>query len=247
MPIIVKNLPSYLSIRTKLGGELLLIAKSKKVCSFLKENLHKIKNVNSDTTKIEKNWVQVYKRSTKSTFYRHVNSLIQNLPRCKTILEHGCSIGHVSQELAKRAEHVFGMDTSFYAVLEAKRKNLKNSDFVVANSLAQPFGNKKFNMVVALNVLDLVEPLELLKILSSQAKNFLILSDPYDFERGKDSVKTPVDANGIRQNLTKKGFQLIQNTRYPSYIPWKLNINDRLYLNYKVDLIIAKKLESITP
>lgn len=242
VPLVVENFPSYFSIRTKLGGELLLAAKSKQIRSFLKENLRKIRNGSNETTRLEKNWMEIYKRSTKSTFYRHINPAIKNLPKCKAVLEHGCSIGYISKELARRATHLFGIDTSFYAILEAKRQNLKNSDFIVAESLAHPFGNKKFDMVVALNVLDIIEPLELLKTISSQTKKFVILSDPYDFERGKDSVKRRIDANGIRSNLEQKGFQLIQNTKYPSYIPWKLNVNERLHLNYKVDVIVAKKL-----
>jgi hypothetical protein len=77
--------------------------------------------------------------------------------------------------------------------------------------------------------------------MSSQTKRFLILSDPYDFERGKDSVKTRVDEKSVRTNLKQKGFELIQNTTRPVSIPWKLNVNDRLNLIYKVDVIVARK------
>lgn len=241
VPFIVKDLPSYFSIRTKLGGELMLKATSGLIRSFLKENLAKIKNVQNDTTQLEKNWVQIYKRSTRSNFYKYIIGLIRNLPRSNLVLEHGCSIGYVTKELAKRSGMVFGIEPSFNAILEAKRQNLYNSDFIVADSLNPPFGNRKFDLVVALNVLDIIEPLELLKTVSSQTKRFVILSDPYDFERGKDSVKARIDANGVRLNLKKRGFQLIQNTKSPRFIPWKLNINQRLHLNYKVDVIVGKK------
>jgi 2-polyprenyl-3-methyl-5-hydroxy-6-metoxy-1,4-benzoquinol methylase/uncharacterized protein YbaR (Trm112 family) len=240
VPLLLKDLSSYLSIRPKLGGELMLIVKSIKIRSFLKENLRKIKNPQSDTTKLEKNWVAIYKRSIKSRFYTHVKNSIQKIPKCKLVLEHGCSIGHVSTELAKRNDIVFGIDRSFYAILEAKRKNLKNSDFVVADSLNHPFGNKKFDVVVALNLLDIIEPLELLKVILSQTKRFIVISDPYDFERGKDSVKTHIDAKEVRLNLMQNGFRLIQSTKQPSFIPWRLNVNSRLHLNYKVDMIVAK-------
>ena len=241
IPLLLADLPSYLSIRTMLGGELMLIVKTAKIRSFLKENLCKIKNPQNDMTKLEKDWVKIYEHSIKSRFYNHIKNSIQQLPRCKLVLEHGCSTGNMSKELAKKNDNVFGIDQSFYAILEAKRKNLKNCDFVVADSLKSPFENKKFDMVVALNLLDIIEPLELLKIMSCQTKRFVIISDPYDFERGRDSVKTRIDANGVRLNLIQNGFRLIHNTKHPSFIPWKLNVNSRLNLNYKVDVIVAQK------
>ena len=130
----------------------------------------------------------------------------------------------------------------FYALLEAKQKSLNNSDFVVADSLNSPFGNRKFDMVVALNLLDIIEPIKLLKVITTQTKRFVVISDPYDYERGKDSVKIRIDANGVRAYLIKNGLRLIQNTAKPSYVPWKLNVNNRLDLNYKVDMIVAKKV-----
>jgi len=240
IPLLLDNLSSYLSVRAKLGGEIMLIAKNTRLRSFLKENLHKIKNPQNDTTNLEKNWSSIYKRSIKSKFYSHVKNSIQKLPKCKLVLEHGCSIGHVSNELAKRSQTVFGMDQSFYAILEAKRQNLKNSDFVVANSLNPPFGNKKFDMVVALNLLDIIEPLKLLKVILNQTKRFVLISTPYDFERGKESVKNRIDANEIRLHLRQNGFRLIHGTKQPGFIPWKLIVNDRLNLNYKADLIVAR-------
>ena len=241
VPLLLADFPSYFSIRAKLGGELMLTAKTTRIRSFLKENLRKIKKIQSDATKLEKDWVEIYKHSVKSKFYNYIKNSIQKIPKCKLVIEHGCSIGYVSKELKKKNDVVFGMDRSFYAILEAKRKNLKNSDFVVGDSLIHPFGNKKFDLVVALNVLDIIEPLKLLKVISSQTKRFVVISDPYDFERGKDSVKTRIDAKEIRLNLLQNNFRLTQNTKQPSFIPWRLKINNRLNLNYKVDVIVAKK------
>ena len=241
VPLMLEDFPSYFSIRAKLGGELMLSAKTVKIRSFLKENLQKIKKLQSDTTKLEKDWVKIYKHSIKSKFYNYIKNSIQKIPKCKLVLEHGCSIGYMSKELTKKNDIVFGIDRSFYAILEAKRKNLKNSDFVVADSLNHPFGNKKIDLVVALNVLDIIEPLKLLRVISSQTRRFAVISDPYDFERGKDSVKTRIDAKEIRLNLAQNGFRLTQNTKQPNFIPWRLNVNNRLNLNYKVDVIVAKK------
>jgi 2-polyprenyl-3-methyl-5-hydroxy-6-metoxy-1,4-benzoquinol methylase len=140
--------------------------------------------------------------------------------------------------LSKKNQQVFGIDKSFYALLEAKKRKIKNCDFILADSLHAPFRNS-FDMVVALNVLELIEPVELLNVISKQTSKFIILSDPYDYERGKKSVKVKLDAESLRITLNKMGFKFLQNTNKPSFIPWKLHVNPRLELNYKVDLILA--------
>ncbi|MGI0087491.1 MAG: hypothetical protein ACREBI_05985 [Nitrosotalea sp.] len=112
---------------------------------------------------------------------------------------------------------------------------------MVADSLNPPFGNQKFDLVIALNLLDITEPSKLLQVVLPQSGRFLVLSDPYDFERGKDSVKSKTSPEELRSHLRNTGFKLIQRTTHPGFISWKLNVNSRLSLNYKVDLIIAQK------
>lgn len=94
---------------------------------------------------------------------------------------------------------------------------------------------------MALNLLDIIEPRKLVRVISQQAKKFLVLSDPYDFERGKGSVKRRITPQELRHSIQNSGFKLIHGTSKPTYILWKLNVNPRLRLNYKVDLIVGKK------
>ncbi len=167
----------------------MLQSKSGKMRSFVKNVLRKIRHASDDTSELKKRWVGIYKQSTRSKFYRHVGDSIQKLPSCNLVLEHGCSIGCMAREAAKRNSCVFGIDKSFYGILEAKKHQRKNTDFVVADSLNPPFGNQKFDLVMALNLLDIVAPQKLLQTMSRQTKKFLVLSDPYGFERGKNSIK----------------------------------------------------------
>lgn len=237
----LEDFAAYLSIRMTLGGQLMLMAKSSKMKSFVKSTLGMIKGASEDTSDLERNWRGIYKRSSRSKFYIRVKDSIQKLPRCDIVLEHGCSIGSVARESAKRNTRVFGIDKSFYGILESKKNQRKNSDFVVADSLNPPFGNQKFDLVIALNLLDIIEPPKLLHVVLSQSGRFLVLSDPYDFERGKGSVKSKTSPEELRLHLKSTGFKLIHGTANQSFIPWKLNVNSRLSLNYKVDLIIAQK------
>lgn len=241
VPFMLDDMPSYFSIRMSLGGQLMLLATSSKMKSFVKETLRKIKHTSEDTSDLERKWVGIYRNSLRSKFYSRVRDLMQKLPASSLVLEHGCSIGNMVRESAKRNSVVFGMDKSFYGIVEAKKNQRKNSDFLLADSLNTPFGSQKFDLVMALNLLDIVEPSKLLKIISRQTKKFLMLSDPYDFDRGKNSVKTKTGPEELRSYLRNAGFAIVQGTGKPSYIPWKLNVNSRLYLDYKVDVIVARK------
>lgn len=240
VPFMLGDLSSYFSIRMSLGGQLMLLAASSKMKSFVKGILRKI-NASEDTSDLEQKWAGIYKCSLRSKFYSHIRDLMQKLPAGGIVLEHGCSIGNVSRESAKRNSVVFGIDKSFYGIVEAKKNQRKNSDFLVADSLNTPFGSQRFDLVMALNLLDIVEPSKLLKTVSRQTKKFLVLSDPYDFDRGKSSVKAKTSPEELRSYLKNAGFAMVQGTGKPSYIPWKLNVNSRLYLNYRVDVIVARK------
>ena len=239
IPILVEDLSLFLSIRTKLGGYLLLNTKNQKIKLLIKKSLRNIKKIGDDTTDLEKNWVGIYKKSKPTMFETKIKNLIRKLPKCDFVVEHGCSIGTISTMMARCHGTVFGIDKSFFALLEAKKHKTKNSDFFLADSLSLPFGTMKFDLVVALNVLELVEPLKLLKTLGTQSRKFVILSDPYDYDRGKNSVKIRLDEKTLRSKLKQMGFRLIAGTARPSFIPWKLRVNPRLELNYKTDLILA--------
>ena len=241
IPILIDDLSSYFSVRMKLGGFLMLKARNRKTQSLIKESLRKIKQVSDDTTNLEKNWANIYKRNQNSLFVKKIKNAILKLPRCDYVIEHGCSIGITSENLAKHNNSVFGIDKSFFALIEAKKRKLKNADFFVADSLMQPFGNKKFGMVVALNVLELIEPALLLKVIFSQSDRFVILSDPYDYDRGKNSVKVQLYQKDIRAKFSQNGFKLIHGTKRPSFSSWNLSVNQRLSLHYKVDIVVAEK------
>ena len=229
----------FFSVRAKLGGYLLLNIENKKLKSLIRKSMQQIKKVGYDTTDLEKNWVEIYKKSKPAAFESKIKNIVKKLPRCNFVVEHGCSIGKMSEIVARHHKMFFGIDKSFFALLEAKKRKIKNADFVLADSLSGPFGTMKFDIVLALNVLELIEPVKLLTIIKTQAKKFLILSDPYDYERGKSSVKVKLDAKSLRSKLQQLGFKLTCGTAKPSFISWKLDVNPRLTLNYKVDLILA--------
>jgi len=241
IPILVDDFVSYLSNRTKLGGSLYLKAKHHSMKSFLKKSLSKVKKLD-DRTLVEERWVRIYQNSTRSRFYGIIRNKLGKLPKSKLALEYGCSIGTISRFMARNSDITFGIDRSFSGILAAKRIKAENLDFFVADSIKHPFGNQKFGLVVALNLLELVEPKQLIGTASKQIKKgTFVLSDPYDYDRGERSVRNPVTPEDLRKELKRCGFSLISGTKKPSFIPWNLNLNPRTKLNYSVDIIIGKK------
>ena len=239
IPILWDNFSNYLSSRRILGGKLYKLTISPKLKSFVKKSL---KSKDNDRSNLEEKWARIYQNSKTSKFYSEIKKNLDSLPSSKLVLEHGCSIGIVTSHMANSNDLVFGLDRSFSAIEYSKKQFKENLDYFVADSLSLVFGKLQFDLVLALNVLEIIEPQVLLKSISKQiTRGHFVISDPYDFDRGPASVKNPIDASSLRMNLKNLGFKISNSTKKPSFIPWNLKINPRATLNYKVDLVIAQK------
>lgn len=242
IPIIWDDFSKYISERMMLGGKLFNFASHDKMKKFLKHSLSISKRNTDDRTTLEERWSNIYQNSQKSKFYSIIKNELDAMPKSKLVLEYGCSIGIMTSFLANSNQNVFGIDRSFSAISVAKKTQKDNLDYFVADSISDIFGKTKFDLILALNVLELVEPKDLLEHISQQIpKGRFVISDPYDFDRGKNSVKKPLDELTLRTSLEELGFTISVKTKKPSYLTWNLKLNPRSTLNYKVDLIIAKK------
>ena len=242
IPIIWDDFSKYISERMMLGGKLFNSASHDKMKKFLKHSLSISKRNIDDRTILEERWSNIYQNSQKSKFYSIIKNELDAMPKSKLVLEYGCSIGIMTSFLANSNQNVFGIDRSFSAISVAKKTPKDNLDYFVADLMSNVFGKTKFDLILALNVLELVEPKDLLKYISQQIlKGHFVISDPYDFDRGKNSVKKPLDELTLRTSLEELGFTIFVKTKKPSYLTWNLKLNPRSTLNYKVDLIIAKK------
>jgi len=242
IPILWDDFKNYLSNRPRLGGMLYTKAVTPKLKLYIKDTLGSILKDLTDVSLVEKRWSLIYEKNKKSKFYDTIKKSLDKIPNSRTTLEHGCSIGIMTRHLAK-SHDVFGIDKSYPAIEIAKKYDSKNLDYFVADSLSHPFGNAKFDSVVGLNLFEIIEPKLFLKLLSRQVRSggFLILSDPYDFERGEKSVKEPLHEESIRSELVRLGFSISKETKKPAFLPWNLKLHHRATLQYKVDLIIGKK------
>ena len=243
IPVLWDDFPKYLSSHKVLSGKFYQLANSHKMKEFLKNSLSKIMwGKDDDRTTLEERWSEIYQNSKRSRFYTLIKRNLDSISNSKLVLEYGCSIGVTTSHLADSHEMVFGIDRSFSALRRAKKSFRSNLEYIVADSLSPIFGKLQFDLILALNVLELIEPLELLKHVSKQISDgYFIVSDPYDFDRGKNSIRKPFDESTLRANMENLGFKISTRTKNPSYIPWSLKINPRATLNYKVDLLIGRK------
>ena len=242
IPILWDDFSEYLSSRKILGGKLYQLIQTQHLKKFLKSSLSKINPVYDDRTKLEERWSTIYQNSKNSKFYSFLKSNLKIAKKSDLVLEYGCSIGIMTSFLAESHKMVFGIDRSFTALRYAKKSYKNNLDYVVSDFLYPIFGNLQFDLVLALNVLELVEPMELLNNVSKQiSTGYFVVTDPYDFDRGTNSVKKPLDEITLRMNLKNLGFKITSKTKNPSNLSWNLKLNSRATLNYKVDFIIGKK------
>ncbi|MBT8252107.1 MAG: methyltransferase domain-containing protein, partial [Nitrosopumilus sp.] len=177
IPILWDDFGNYLSSRKLLSGKLYQLSINKKMKSFLKTAMSKTV-FTDDRTALEDRWSKIYQNSRHSKFYSIIKNHLDSLPKSDFVLEHGCSIGITTFSLADTHKMVFGIDRSFSALQIAKKSSKSNLDYFVADSLSPIFGKLQFDLILGLNVLELIEPLELLKHMSKQiSSGYLVLTD----------------------------------------------------------------------
>jgi SAM-dependent methyltransferase len=257
--VIVNDLATYASQRPKILGRWLVESKSRRMKDFLKQTAKHVRATAEDRyemggawfapyiamhahkSNVDKHFAKIVNQSFDA-FYRNIADLIlHKIPSKGLCLDIGCALGTTANMLAKQFDFVFGVDQSFSFVRESrKRHNAKNNEFLVANALQLPF-EKKFDLIVSLNLIDLVDPKKLLTNVHSLLANrgHLVLADPYDFRDERGNPRKLYDAKSLRGMLSDIGFRIDRSTSVESFIPWVLRIHNRAYLVYFDDLIIA--------
>lgn len=260
VPLLVENFSKYASQRINTFGKWIVKCKSSGIKSYLKSEGLKIHGPTmSDRYEENSRWYESYlhfrqdfplddkllpllkKEIKPNNIYKMLTD--ENLSLDGIGLDIGCSIGSSTFELSKKLSYVFGIDLSFSFILEARKimqsRKIYNIEFIVADATNLPFESHFFQSIVALNVIDRIDFYKLVssvnRCIKKQGK--LVLIDPYDFV--DNNSKDKLDSTRIRQELESMGY----NTEYgDSYIPWILRVNERCYLFYFVDLVVATKI-----
>lgn len=265
--IIVNDFSNYIQNRTEMYGKWLLESKTDAMKNFLKETGRNLSRNISESDLYEDGgiWYSPYKwfqqedhgedRLMKSLkwnlkpdelYDRAINSINPKLDGIA--LDIGCAMGKTTIKLAKKYSFVIGVDLSFSFIKEARKlmqQDLQgNAEFCVADIASLPFRRMKFDLILVMNLIELINPVELLLTIHKLLKPHcdVIITDPYDYNR-KRTTEKKYDARSFRHLIEDNGFEINESyKKKEAFIPWILKINERVYLFYFVDFIKAKKL-----
>ncbi|MGI0022891.1 MAG: class I SAM-dependent methyltransferase [Nitrososphaeraceae archaeon] len=260
VPLLVENFSKYASQRINTFGKWIVNCKSSRIKSYLKSEGLKIHGPTmSDRYEENSRWYDSYlhfrydfppgdrllsllkKEIKPDNIYKMLTD--ENLSLNGIGLDIGCSIGSSTFELSKKLSYVFGVDLSFSFILEARKimqnRKIDNIEFVVSDATNLPFESHFFQSIVALNVIDRIDFYKLVSAVNACLKKQgkLIIFDPYDSV--DNNSKDKLDSIQVRKKLESMGYNTESGD---SYIPWILKVNERCYLFYFVDLVVATKI-----
>lgn len=259
VPIVLQNFHEYARRRIVIYGKWITNSKSSGLKDFLRSEGTKIHFRTSNDLYEENNLLYRTYLNNHNKYYLddrllsllkrkiepdHIYKMLgkKSLNLSGIGLDIGCSFGSSTFELAKRLPLVFGVDLSFSFILEARKriheKMVKNVEFIVSDAIKLPFESRFFQSVVALNLVDRVDPHKLIDSINSciNDNGKLILIDPYHFVNENSNEQS--SSIQIRKMVEKFGYKIESKE---SYIPWILKMNQRSYLFYFVDFIVAKR------
>ncbi|MCM8788149.1 MAG: methyltransferase domain-containing protein [Candidatus Omnitrophica bacterium] len=189
---------------------------------------------------INENWPKILnKKEFKKRFDLIFNSLLKNYDfKNKKVLDAGCGLGLITNELIKRKSDVYGIDISKKSVEYLKNKF--NSEKFMFSSVAKlPFKNDFFDLVIFTEVLEHIEKKDQLTALRElyrvlKPKGFLVLTTPnllwrpfFKFLeiikiRPYHGIENWYRIKKLKKTIESLGFRIIEERHFNFLYPTKI-------------------------
>ena len=154
----------------------------------------------------------------------------------KSVLDVGCGEGFVSSRLCDK--HLVGVDISRSA-LNLAMQNSPGAAFALGDIYRLPFGEKSFDLVMAMEVLEhLEEPEKAIAELGKLSKKYCLFSvpnEPYfrimDLLRGKNIVRLGSDVEHVNHWSEKRFAELVSGdfdiVGFKKPFPWLMALCEK--------------------
>lgn len=236
IPILCEDLKSFLESRYSVGIQMMRLCRSDVFRDTIKTSLPS-DSKSDQRGASERRWAAIYAAESDTRLYNYIHNIVALL-KPESVLEHGCGVGSLTSKMSQKDLDALGVDSSFPALVKARQRD-PHTLYILADSTR--LQTCTFDTVVSLNMLDIVEPSTLLDTMASQSRRYMVVADPYDYARGKRTVKEPLNSAELRDYLCAAGFSLISGINQ-MYVPWHIRISARVSLQYLVDVIVAERV-----
>ena len=158
-------------------------------------------------------------------------------------LDAGAAAGVLTRLLAKHVQHAVGLELAFDRVRRAREDSLHQKppvSFIAGLAENPPFSPGSFDVVLALNLLDVVaKPKTLLDKLAIclAPGGLLILTTPFEYSTALTTLEDRIDGQELVPTLADR-FEILDDL---PRIPWHLPISERHHDIYFVRGIVARK------
>ncbi len=164
-------------------------------------------------------------------------------PGARFGLDAGAAAGAFTRVLARHVECAVGLEIAFDRARHARESSLADDRrpfFVAGSADDPPFAAGSFQVVLALNLLDVVpQPRKLLDQVAAllAPDGLLVLTTPFAYTLAQTPLDEQIDDEELDAALTDR-FAILENR---PQIPWHLPTSERHHALYFVRGIVARK------
>lgn len=145
---------------------------------------------------------------------------------CEVIIELGCGSGVLTSKIQDKYKSYVGYDVATCAIEEARKRNLKNAEFIASN--VSDLQSLKCDVLIFLGLIDWIQLTGLGLILDrTNAKNIICSFTNTPLSKGHliySSYRKIIDSKIVKNNYGAKSYSIHEIEKYFSNYGYKITI-----------------------